>query len=217
MPTIRRAKAVLNIDPNNTNSVLKKTNEMNGGIGGHPALFGTPSPTLAALMAQAAVVSAAEILAGTRAKGTAAARDVQRSTLVSMLQASCSYVQVQADNAATVKQAVATILAAGLDVGAVGQRYKPILSVTQAATNGNAALSANAAALGANVRSKTSFNWEYTPDGGKTWIALPSTPKSKTTVSGLTALSTYGFRVSVTHSDGVAGPWSQIVSFLCLR
>ena len=66
-------------------------------------------------------------------------------------------------------------------------------------------------------RRKTFFNWQYTADGGKTFVTLPSTPRARTTVSGLTALSTYGFRVSVTNSDGVAGEWSQIVSFLVLR
>jgi hypothetical protein len=27
----------------------------------------------------------------------------------------------------------------------------------------------------------------------------------------------YGFGVSMTNSDGIAGEWSQIVNFLCLR
>jgi hypothetical protein len=112
---------------------------------------------------------------------------------------------------------VATIQAAGLEVAAVGTRYKAILTITQGATPGFLALSAYATALGAVKGRKSSFNWEYTPDGGKTWIALPSTPRAKTTVSGLTALATYGFRVSLTGSDGVAGEWSQIVNFLVLR
>ncbi len=61
---------------------------------------------------------------------------------------------------------------------------------------------------------KRFFNWQSTGDGGKTFVTLPSTPKSKTTVANLPPLTTYGFRVCVTNSDGVMGEWSQIVSFL---
>ena len=102
MATMKRARATLDIDPENTASVMARTKGMNAGIGGHPGLFATPSPALAAIMAQAAVVDAAEVLAGTRVKGAAKARNVQRTILVRMLEASCGYVQVQADNAATV-------------------------------------------------------------------------------------------------------------------
>jgi hypothetical protein len=217
MATIRRARTALNIDRNNTASVMAKTKEMNAGIGGHPGLFGTPSPALAAIMAQAAVVDAAEVLAGTKAKGTAAARNVQRSILVGMLEASCGYVQIQADNASTPAEAEATIKAAGLDVAGVASHEKAVLTATQGAVNGTVALDANATTLKAAGRRKTFFNWQYTADGGKTFVTLPSTPKSKTLVMGLTALSTYGFRVSVTNSDGIPGEWSQIVTFLVLR
>ena len=217
MGTIRRARAVTKIDSESTVSVMGKTKAVNAGIGGNPGLFVTPSPTLAALMAQAAVVDKAETLAATRAKGAATARNVQRRILVGMLEAECTYVQSVADTSATPEQAAATIQAAGLDVAGVASRIKAILTVTQTAVPGTLALDANATALGAAGRRKTFFNWQYTADGGKTWITLPSTPKSKTTVSGLTALSTYGFRVSVTNSDGIAGEWSQIVNFLVLR
>jgi hypothetical protein len=217
MSAIRRARATLDIEPTNTASVMGRTKLMNAGIGGHPALFGTPSPTLAAIMAQAAVVDAAEVLVGTRVKGAAKARNVQRAILVHMLESSCGYVQIQADNAATVEEAEATIEAAGLVVAGVTSYVKAALTAKQAAMNGSVGLSAFAALLAGKGRKKTFFNWQYTPDGGKTFVTLPSTPKSKTVVSGLTALQTYGFRVSVTNSDGIPGEWSQIVNFLVLR
>jgi hypothetical protein len=67
---------------------------------------------------------------------------------------------------------------------------------------------------GAATARKSFVNWQCTGDGGATFTTLPSTPKSKTSVANLTPLTTYGFRVSVTGSDGVAGPWSQVISFL---
>jgi len=42
---------------------------------------------------------------------------------------------------------------------------------------------------------------------------LPSTPLASTTVTGLTPLTTYEFRVSLTDKSG-EGPWSQALSFL---
>ena len=71
------------------------------------------------------------------------------------------------------------------------------------------------AALARQGKRKTFFNWQSTVDG-KTFVSLPSTPLSKTTLADLTPLTTYGFRVSVTGSNGVMGPWSQVVAFLVL-
>jgi hypothetical protein len=77
------------------------------------------------------------------------------------------------------------------------------------------ALEANATALlgSANLRRKHFFSWEYTLDG-KTFVGMPSTPEVKTTQGGLTPLTTVGFRVAVTMSKSVQGPWSQVVDFL---
>ena len=65
--------------------------------------------------------------------------------------------------------------------------------------------------LGANLHRKHFFNWEYTLDG-KTFVTLPSTAEATTTVSGLTALTTAGFRVSATISKNGTTPWSPLVN-----
>jgi hypothetical protein len=212
MATLHRARAILNIDRRNTGSVLSRAKAMDAGIGSEPALFASPNPALSVIQAQIVVVDRAEVLAGTRAMGTASARNVQRGILVGMLETECTYVQGVADTSATPDQAVATIQAAGLMVARVSQYAKAILTVRQGAEPGSVTLDANASALGGGGRRKTFFNWESTADG-KTFITVPPTPKSKTTVANLTPLSTYGFRVSLTDSDGMAGPWSQVVAF----
>lgn len=64
----------------------------------------------------------------------------------------------------------------------------------------------------ADASKKVLFNWQQSLDG-KTWTGLPATSYASTDVVGLTLLTTYAFRVSVTVGT-VAGPWSQAVSVL---
>ncbi len=54
-------------------------------------------------------------------------------------------------------------------------------------------------------------DWQYSVDGGKTWVSVPSTTKASTSISGLTP------GVAVTYRQRIvtkAGPqdWSQPVS-----
>jgi hypothetical protein len=213
MGTMRRARAILKIKRNITKSVTGRANAMCVGVGGSSSLFATPNPPLSTILGQIVIVEKAEILAGTRAKGTASARNVQRGILVGMLQAECTYVQGIADTSPNVDQAVSTIQAAGLTVALIPVRLKAILTVTQGPEAGSVVLQANATALGASGSKKTFFNWQSTADG-KTFTSMPSTPKASTSLANLTPLTSYGFRVSVTNSDGIAGPWSQVVTFL---
>jgi hypothetical protein len=141
---------------------------------------------------------------------------VALAALIGMLEAWLVYVQGIAGAAPTYEQAVSIIEAAGLTVAAVPSYTKPLLAASQAVPGGPVLLVANVGALVGkeNGKRKTQINWECTADGGKTFVTLPSTPKGKTTVTALTPLATYGFRVSFTNSDGVMQAWSQIVSFL---
>ena len=210
---MHRARAVLRINRKKTVSVTGKANAMCTGLAAHATLFPAPNPPIGVIEAQTVVVNKAEVVAGTRAKGAAAARTVQRNILVGMLESQQSYVQGIATSVPA-DQAVATIEAAGLSVALVGPRTKAILAVTQGPQSGTAILDAYSAALTGGKRRKTFFNWQSTADGGATFVNLPSTPKSKTSIADLTPLRTYGVRVSVTHPDGTVGEWSQIVSFL---
>jgi hypothetical protein len=203
----------LAIDKKNPDSVTKKAEDICAGIDGHPALFVDPNPLTSVIKAQIVVVNEAKVLARTRAHGTAKARDVQVGVLVGLLETACNYVQGRADKCSTPEEAAATIEAAGLTVALVGKRTKAILEVTKGPTPGSANLEANATALGADGKKKTFFNWESTLDG-KVFVSLPSTPKCKTSVANLTPLTTVGFRVSVTNSTGIAGPWTDVVYLL---
>ena len=63
------------------------------------------------------------------------------------------------------------------------------------------------------AKGKASYDWEYSTDG-KTWTPLPTTLVAKTTVSGLTPLTTYSFRHRVlTQKDGQSD-WHQIATLV---
>ena len=80
---------------------------------------------------------------------------------------------------------------------------------------GSVELEANARALlGDNLHRKHLFCWAYTTDGGQTFVTLPSTPRARTTVTSLTPLTSVGFRVAVTTSNGLMGPWNPVVDLM---
>jgi hypothetical protein len=185
-----------------------------GGYTNNQAIFVTPVPTIAALGAQKAAVLKAQALTATRVHGAASARDAQVRLLLGLLENGAGYVQGIADNAPTYEQAVSIIEASGFTVVKPAIHTKELLSVTQAVPGGPVVLDANVGTLTNRSAKHRCFGWQYTPDGGKTFVTLPSTPTGKTIVTGLTALTTYGFRVNVTFSNGAPGAWSQIVAFL---
>jgi hypothetical protein len=213
MAAMHDARATLGVRSNITRSVQGRTKAVVAGIGANPGLFSSLASNAAALQTQSGVLDTAETLAGTRARGTAAARNVQRRTLLGMLKTILPLVQAIADASPTLGGTIATIEAAGLRVALVPKRIKAILAATQSLPGSSVVLEANATALGALRTRKSFFNWQATADG-TTWITLPSTPKTRTSVAGLTPLTTYGFRVALTDSSGVMGEWSPIVSFL---
>jgi len=60
---------------------------------------------------------------------------------------------------------------------------------------------------------RAAYDWQYSTDGGKTWIDLPTTLQAKTSASGLAAASTVTARYRVATKTG-EGDWSQPLSFL---
>jgi hypothetical protein len=211
LTTVYRVRAVLKINRNNTASVLGKAHAVKNGMAADPQRFTDPDPSFAVFDAQVTKLELAEQRAATRAIGTAAARDVERSALVGMLETQRSYVQKLCD--ASPEQAVAIVQAAGMEVAGTPVRDNPILDAKLGSISGSVILDANAAALAGKSGKKVCFNWQWTTDGGTTFHSAPSTPGAKTTIEGLPALAMAGFRVSVTSAAG-PGEWSQIVSIL---
>jgi hypothetical protein len=165
--------------------------------------FPTPTPTLAVVTAAIDDLRAAEAAAVARTKGAASARNQKRTALVSQLHALRGYIQTVAD--ADPGNAAAIIESAGVAIRKTPARPAQVLAAKPGRISGQATVTAPIAAR------RASYEWQYSTDGGKTWIAMPGTLQAKTSVSGLTPLSTVQFRYRAVTKAG-EGDWSQPVS-----
>ena len=194
--------------------MINRAKLMEKGLGDYAStLFPNPNPTLQVFSNQIVVTDKAQTAVAS-GKGLAAARDVEVGSLVGMMESELVYMQGVAD-AGNPDQAAKTLQAGGVDVAAVALHDKAVLTVKQGPTSGAVLLEANASTLlGANLRRKHFFCWQYTTDGAKTFVNMPSTPDASTSLTGLTPLATVGFRVAPATKGGVMGEWSQVVNFL---
>jgi hypothetical protein len=152
-----------------------------------------------------------------RTVGAAATRNAQCALLYTGMESERIFVQGLVD-AAPPERGVLLVQNAGLLVAKQAGHPKAPLTLRNGALSGTVVCDANvgllvAAAGPLKPHQQRFFNWEYTLDGGKTFQTAPSTPKGKTTISGLTPLTTVGVRVSMTNGVG-QGDWSQVVTIL---
>ena len=173
----------------------------------HNPWFPSPLPPLATVQAAIDDLAEAEVTAGTRAKGTAAARDGKRLALVGLLQQLRAYVQSIAD--ANLESAVSIIESASMVVKTLGGPPPRVFTVKPGDGSGSAKLSAPKAA------NRAGYEWAYSIDGGATWVVLPFTVNASTRISGLTPGTTVLFRYRAVTKNG-EGDWSQPVSMLVM-
>jgi hypothetical protein len=167
--------------------------------------FPSPTPSLAQLTASIDGLVTAETAALGRAKGAVAARNQQKAVLVTELKQLKAYIQSVAD-AAPAENAVAIIESSGVTVRKTATRTARTFAATAGPVSGTAALRTAAAG-------RASYDWEYSTDGGKTWISAPSTLKAKTTITGLTPTANVQFRFRALTKTG-EGDWSQPVALV---
>ena len=171
---------------------------------GNPA-FPAPSPALSAVTTAIDGLQAAETAALTRSKGAAALRNEKRTALVGLLQQLRAHIQTVADAAPS--NAASIIQSAG-----VAPRKTPTRAArTFAAKPGK--VSGVVTVVAASAGRRASYEWEYSSDGGKTWVVAPVTLQAKTAVAGLTPGSTVQFKYRPVTKTG-EGDWSQPVGLL---
>jgi len=162
--------------------------------------FPSPSPALSVITAAIAALAAAEVAALTRVKGAVTTRNDKKAALVALLQQLRTYVQTVADddpdNSANVIQS------AGFVVKKTPVHKPRTFTLTQGAASGTAKVVCPTAGH------RASYDWEYSTDGGKTWVELPSTLQAKTSITGLTQGATLLVRYRAVTKSGVAD-WSQ--------
>jgi hypothetical protein len=202
--SIHRATISLNV-PVKIADVILYSNNIVQRLTNNP-YFPTPTPTLAVLTAAVADLHDAETAALSRAKGAATVRNDKLTALVAQLQQLRGYVQGVAD--ATPENGAAIIESAGLAVRKTPTHGKRPFAAKPGALSGTAIVTA----VSAGARS--SYEWQYSVDGGKTWVSAPATIQGKTTIGGLPVGTTVQFRyLPVTAKDG-QGDWSQPISLL---
>ena len=212
MFTIQRFRVVLNLQTTKVPVLLTQATSIYEGFVAHPLFFPSPPVPLPNVKGQIQDVTTAEQATKTGTKGTVAVRNVKLAVLVTTLESMRMYAQTQCD--ANPEQAAAIATAGGMVLAKTPVRTKPVLQAKQGVQSGTVTLRANRTLLvGRGVRKMVTFNWEVSADGGKTWTAAPSTPLATTTITGLTPLVTYAFRVCVTVSK-IVGEWSQLVLLL---
>jgi hypothetical protein len=76
--------------------------------------------------------------------------------------------------------------------------HKAPLTAKQGTTSGTVKLAAKAAGP------RASYEWEWSTDGGKTWMQLPPTVQSKTTLTGVAPGTNAEFRFRSVTKAGVS-------------
>ena len=212
MSAMSKVRVVTKANKNKVPLFLAVCQAILASITAHPTLFPNLPVLLTLLQSQVTSLDSFQQQAKLRVPGATEARNTARDQLAISVEAIRAYVQGLCQTSPA--QAASLVQAASMQLAASPVRSKPILGAKQgAAQAGIVNLAANATLLsGGKKKGNRLFNWEYSLDG-KVWVAVPSTPYAQTTIAGLTPLTTYQFRVSLTDKSGT-GAWSQALSFL---
>jgi hypothetical protein len=174
------------------------------GMTGNPS-FPSPTPALTVVTAAIDELQTAETAAQARTKGAATTRNDKRTALVVLLQQLRASIQKAA--AADPTNGAAIIQNAGVAVRKLPTHHARTFAAKPGAVSGVAKVVAQSAAR------RASYEWQYSTDGDKTWLAAPATLQAKTTVSGLQPGATVQFKYRPLTKTG-EGDWSQPVSLL---
>jgi len=171
---------------------------------GNPA-FPAPVPPLPAVTAAIDDLQSAEAAALTRVKGAVITRNEKKTALIMLLQQLKAYIQAQAD--ANIENGASIIASAGVAV------KKPVVHAPRVFDARPGPVSGSAKLLAASAGPHASYVWQYSTDGGKTWVLAPVTVQAKTIVVGLTPGATVQFRYRPVTKTG-EGDWSQTIVLL---
>lgn len=163
----------------------------------------SPSPALPVLQASIDALTAKEAAAKTRVAGAVDDRNAAEKVLRVDLNNERAYVEsvVNADptNAAQLAGD------AGMTLRAPNVRSKAPLTVKAGKVSGEVHLVAKA------TKGATANDWQYSTDGGKTWLPLPSTSQAETTLTGLSPATTIAVRHRALTRSGYAD-WTDAVT-----
>ena len=165
------------------------------------------TPAIAQVGQDVAALDAAGVPAKNRVPGAVAARDLKDRTCKEDMEAWARIVQVAAD--ANPSQARTIIESMGMFVKTITIREKLPLTIEVQQVPGAVKAVAKAGPKGTRVF----FEFQYSADGGKTWLPGGMTTDSSIVITGLPSATYVGFRYRTTNKN-VPGPWSQVVTDL---
>jgi hypothetical protein len=166
--------------------------------------FPNPVPTLAQISKDVDDLETAEAKARDGGKGTRAARDLAVDVVVEDMVLLGGYIRkVCNDNPG---QTDLIIDSSGFSRRKFTKRDKAELAAQLGSAPATIRLDAKARARG------SLYEWQWSSDGGRTWVTLGITDGANTTFTGVTAGTTYSFRFRTTRK-GAVSDWSQTVTF----
>jgi len=198
-----RALAILKL-PRNVPTLIAIASQIIKSMTGN-AYFPSPTPSPAALQGAVNDLMTAQTAAQSRTKGAVALRNEKKQALVTMLEETRTYVQTTADT--NPENGPSIIESAGIALRKAPLRAPRGFHVKSGPISGSVKIVAPAAAR------RASYEWQYSADGGKTWVSLPSTLQSKTSLSGLPAQTTVQFRYRAVTRTG-EGDWNPAIAFV---
>jgi hypothetical protein len=122
-------------------------------------------PALVTVTAAIDDLQNAENAAITRVKGAVVLRNEKRTALVMLLQQLKGYIQQQAD--ANVENGASIIASAGVSVKKALVRTPRVFDAKLGPVSGSAKL------IAASAGPRSSYEWQCSTDGGKTWVLAP--------------------------------------------
>jgi hypothetical protein len=193
---------VLGIDKNTPISTLIETQTtVINAMTANKVTFGSPSPALTTVSAASATLANAQA-AYKAHTGTRAARDDARTVLMQLMQQLRGYVQ----SVASANPAQASTIAQD---AAMRLRKSTTHQKSDLAVKGVASGSVKVVAKA--LKGAKANDFEYSTDGGKTWIAVPTGTRASATITGLQPGMTATYRHRPITKAG-PGDWSQTVT-----
>ncbi len=162
-------------------------------VGADPKTFPAPSPAMALMTTHLNTLSTCQQDAKTRVEGAVAARDAAAGVVIADMHTLGTYVSglCNADPA----NAAAIATEAGMYIRKSSSFTKPPMRITQT-------VSGTAKVIAKAIKGAKAYDFQYSTDGGKTWLAVPTSTKSSVTVSSLTPGATQ-FRYRAITKTGV--------------
>lgn len=195
---------VLGISHLSVHDLIGKTSAIIAAMTGNKS-FPSPSPALAKVTSDSAALASAQTVALTKAKGTAAERNAKLAIVVDDLKLLAAYVQGVANG--DLAHAISIIESAGMSV-----RKPRTVPPKQDLALKHGVVSGVVEAIAKAQGPRSSYEWQWSTDG-KTWTAVPTTIRAKTSITGLTPGTTIYVRHAVVTKNGV-GDFGQVVSMM---